>query len=167
MGTELSFHSEEPPAIHDTLQKVHVVLLFGGQGSNLPPAGSVHILDEFLLLLGEDPLLSYHKSHCPIQYQVALFCVQVSLGRQLLERFDLHTHNVTMIGHSLGEWVAATCAGVFPLDVALNLVISRAKLLIHHCSSGGMLSVCASIEEARDAIRKMSEASTLEIWTRV
>lgn len=48
-----------------------------------------------------------------------------------------------MIGHSLGEYVAATVAGVFELNDALRLVSARGKLM-QQVEAGSMLSVVAS-----------------------
>jgi phthiocerol/phenolphthiocerol synthesis type-I polyketide synthase E len=45
-----------------------------------------------------------------------------------------------MIGHSLGEYVAACLAGVFTLPDALRLVIERARLMTRH-GRGAMLAV--------------------------
>lgn len=48
-----------------------------------------------------------------------------------------------MIGHSLGEYIAATLAGVFDLKDALDLVVTRGELFAK-CASGAMLSVRCS-----------------------
>ncbi len=48
-----------------------------------------------------------------------------------------------MIGHSLGEYVAACISGVFSLDDALSLVVLRGRLL-EGLPKGRMFSVCLS-----------------------
>jgi acyl transferase domain-containing protein len=51
-----------------------------------------------------------------------------------------------MIGHSIGEYVAACLAGVFTLDSALTLVMARGRLM-QSMEPGAMLSVQISEEE--------------------
>jgi phthiocerol/phenolphthiocerol synthesis type-I polyketide synthase E len=53
-----------------------------------------------------------------------------------------------MIGHSIGEYVAACLAGVFSLDDGLALIAARGKL-IQSLKPGAMLSVALSEKEAR------------------
>jgi acyl transferase domain-containing protein len=72
----------------------------------------------------------------------ALFMVEYALA-QLWISWGVRPH--AMIGHSLGEYVAACIAGVFSLDDALALVLVRGQL-IEQLPSGAMLSV--SLAEA-------------------
>ena len=69
--------------------------------------------------------------------QPALFSFQLAMAR-LLEACGLRP--AAMLGHSLGELVAATLAGVFALDDAIRVVTARARLMAEQ-PPGGMLAV--------------------------
>ncbi|HEY2739933.1 MAG TPA: acyltransferase domain-containing protein, partial [Thermoanaerobaculia bacterium] len=75
--------------------------------------------------------------------QPALFVVEYALASLLLE-WGIRPHAV--LGYSLGEYVAATIAGVLPLDGALALVAGRARL-IAELPAGAMLAVALAAGE--------------------
>lgn len=69
--------------------------------------------------------------------QPALFVIEYALAK-LLGKWGVHPQ--AMIGHSIGEYVAACLAGVFTLDEALQLIAKRARLM-QELPRGLMLSV--------------------------
>jgi amino acid adenylation domain-containing protein len=69
--------------------------------------------------------------------QPALFTIEYALA-QLWQSWGVQP--AAMIGHSIGEFVAACLAGVFSLADALKLVATRAQMM-WHLPSGSMLSV--------------------------
>jgi phthiocerol/phenolphthiocerol synthesis type-I polyketide synthase E len=77
--------------------------------------------------------------------QPALFVVEYSLSR-LLRHWGYVAES--MIGHSIGEYVAATLAGVFTLPDALRLVAERGRLM-QEMPAGSMLSVSLPEAELR------------------
>ena len=77
--------------------------------------------------------------------QPALFVIEYALARLWME-WGIRPE--AMIGHSIGEYVAACLAGVFSLKDALMLVASRGKL-IGDLPGGAMLAVPFSEAEAR------------------
>ena len=69
--------------------------------------------------------------------QPALFAVEYALARMWMQ-WGIRPQ--AMIGHSLGEYVAACVAGVFSLPDALRVVVERARAM-QQMPSGAMLSV--------------------------
>ncbi|MEM8778239.1 MAG: beta-ketoacyl synthase N-terminal-like domain-containing protein [Cyanobacteria bacterium P01_G01_bin.49] len=69
--------------------------------------------------------------------QPVLFAIEYALAK-LWMSWDISP--VAMIGHSIGEYVAACLAGVFSLEDALTLVLMRGKLM-QQMPKGAMLSV--------------------------
>ena len=138
-----------------------IVFLFPGQGSQYPGMGRglfetepvfretidhcAHLLEPALGLDlrkalypstgdGETAATALQQTRIT---QPALFATEYALGRLWMEwgvRPD------AMIGHSLGEIVAACLAGVFSLEDALRLVTARAELM-QSMAPGAMLMV--------------------------
>lgn len=77
--------------------------------------------------------------------QPLLFAVEYALA-SLLVRWGLAP--LALLGHSLGEYVAACLAGVFTLDEALELVTERSRLM-QETAPGAMLSVPLAEPELR------------------
>jgi acyl transferase domain-containing protein/2-polyprenyl-3-methyl-5-hydroxy-6-metoxy-1,4-benzoquinol methylase/acyl carrier protein len=75
--------------------------------------------------------------------QPALFVIEYALAH-LWRQWGIVPQ--AMVGHSIGEYVAATLAGVFTLEDALALVAARSKLMQQQ-PSGSMLSVPLSPEK--------------------
>ncbi|HVR97797.1 MAG TPA: type I polyketide synthase, partial [Thermoanaerobaculia bacterium] len=69
--------------------------------------------------------------------QPALFAVEYALGRLWMEWIGPPQH---MLGHSVGEYVAACLAGTFELEEALALVAERGRLM-QEMPPGAMLAV--------------------------
>ena len=75
--------------------------------------------------------------------QPALFVIEYALARLWM---SWGVEPAAMIGHSLGEYVAACLAGVFTRDDALHLLARRARMM-QDLPSGAMLAVRASADE--------------------
>ena len=75
--------------------------------------------------------------------QPAIFIIEYSLGKTLM---NLGFNPRGFIGHSIGEYVAATLAGIFSLEDGLKIIAKRAELM-NKLSKGSMLSLALSKQE--------------------
>lgn len=92
---------------------------------------------DLLFLADADQLKQTHYA------QPCLFAFNYALARQW-QHWGVEP--VAMLGHSLGEYVAACLAGVFSLEDALHLVCARGQLMQSQ-PSGAMLAVALSEAE--------------------
>ncbi|MGN7187587.1 type I polyketide synthase, partial [Microbacterium enclense] len=146
---------------HAATHTPDLVFLFPGQGSHHPgaandlyhaepvfrdaintcaehllAAGSIDIRDA---LFGDTPELLTQTRWA----QPALFSLEWALTRLWASWGITPT---AMIGHSLGEWVAACVAGVFTLPDALRLLLLRGELM-QSCPPGQMLAISTTLEQ--------------------
>jgi len=77
--------------------------------------------------------------------QPAIFTIEYALA-QLWMSWGIQPQG--MLGHSVGEFVAACLAGVFPLEDALALIAARGRMM-QKLAPGGMLSVRLPESEIR------------------
>jgi acyl transferase domain-containing protein len=85
------------------------------------------------------------EAHRTAVAQPALFAVEYALTKLWME-FGIEPKG--MIGHSIGEYVAACLAGVFSLEDALDLVAARGRLM-DEMPAGSMLAAPLSESEAQ------------------
>ncbi|WP_394850185.1 SDR family NAD(P)-dependent oxidoreductase [Pendulispora brunnea] len=154
-----------------------VVLMFTGQGSQYPGMGKTlyekqpafrRFFDEVAGHFGDAlgaPLqeLVFGKEADPARLaqtaltQPATFAIDYAVGRLLLH-WGLEP--VGMLGHSVGEYVAACLGGVIALPDAARIVLERGRLMGQLETSGAMAAIFAS----PDRVSQWLEPYTGKLW---
>ncbi len=89
-----------------------------------------------------------------IYAQPAIFAIEYALFK-LWQSWGIKPDVV--MGHSVGEYVAATVAGVFSLEDGLKLIAHRGRLMQQLPGGGEMLAVMASFQKVNELIAPYKE----------
>lgn len=173
LAAQLEAFSQQQPhpgvLTHPPLGHAPLAFLFSGQGAQYMGMGQIlyqtcaqfrQVLDECEELLKphlRESLLSliYSTSreelllNQTIYTQPALFAIEYALAKTL-QAFGIKPDFV--MGHSVGEYVAASIAGVFSLADGLKLIAARGRLMQTLCETGAMLVTPLSEAEANTLI---------------
>ena len=81
--------------------------------------------------------------------QPALFAIEYALAQLWMSWGIIPT---AVMGHSVGEFVAATLAGVFSLEDGCKLIASRGRMMGELPAGGSMAAVFADLEKVQTAV---------------
>ena len=167
-----ALHSLDPTSVltHSQASKDQpVVFMFSGQGSQYVNMGLELYQTEPSFREDIDRCSAYLKPHLELDLRQILYpsAEQTSEAEQHLKQTAIAQPALfvidyalaklwmswgvqpdAMIGHSLGEYVAACLSGVFSLEEALSLVAARGQLM-QQLPQGAMLSVSLSEAEVQ------------------
>ena len=170
VAAALETHSQPQPIVDDA--KPDVVFMFPGQGAQYPQMGRQlyqqepvfakeidrcaeqlwqHADFDLLDLLYSDSIgeeQAAERLKKTANTQPALFAVELALAR-LWQSWGVEP--TALVGHSVGEYVAACLADVFSVEDALRLVALRGKL-IQELPAGQMLAVTLPAEQVRNRL---------------
>jgi amino acid adenylation domain-containing protein len=153
--------------------KPHIVFMFPGQGAQYVNMGKGLYKDEKLFRVLVDQCAEFLKPHLELDIrdllfpkdngegaakrleqtvytQPALFIIEYALARLLM---SYGIKPASMIGHSVGDYVAACLAGVFSLEDTLYIIAMRARLMQKQ-APGSMLSVRLNETQVKEHLTK-------------
>ncbi|WP_433728946.1 SDR family NAD(P)-dependent oxidoreductase [Actinoplanes sp. CA-051413] len=162
--TAVAAGQDAPNAVTGTATPGGVAFLFTGQGAQYPGMGADLYTDQPIYAAALDEVCAALDPHLPqpllplilgtaddpgqlhqtLYTQPALFAVEVALYRLLTARGVTPDY---LVGHSIGELSAAHVAGVLDLADAAVLVTTRARLMQHHSTPGGLMAAINTDEQ--------------------
>ena len=167
VGADLNDLLQSPIARGSAQGVPEVVFLFSGQGAQYAGMGEElyatqpvfrKVLDECATgLVGQmDASLldvlwgsATEKLGQTAYTQPALFAIEYALAK-LWQSWGIEP--AVVLGHSVGEYVAACIAGLYSLEDGLKLIAARGRLMQGVSGRGGMLALRASETQARAAL---------------
>ncbi len=151
--------------VDEKAQRPQTVFMFPGQGAQYVGMGATLYQSEPVFKEAIDRCCALLKTHMGMDLrtllfhdtenaqsvqieqtrlaQPALFVIEYALATLFL-RWGIRPQ--AMIGHSVGEYVAAHLAGVFSLEDALMLIAERGRL-VSQLETGSMLAITAAAED--------------------
>jgi acyl transferase domain-containing protein len=175
---KLKAESERLPA---SRQRPRIIFQFTGQGAQYAGMGRPlyeqypvfrqalaecdRLLQPYLsqsllpIIFGEQEMAAVDLDNT-LYTQPALFAFEYALAR-LWQSWGIEP--AALIGHSIGEYVAACLAGVFSLADGLKLVAARGRLMQTLSQNGAMLAVFAAEEEVTGFLEKAAQVAVAAI----